>query len=132
MVPYGDGGGFRDAVIFRSGETRLIAAEAYFNDGNATSAATHINALRNRAGLGNIAPGNIDIDLILDESAKELAGEVSRWMELKRTGKLLERALAHNPHVALNNAIREFHLFRPIPQTEIDLTNGALTQNDNY
>ena len=132
MVPYGDGGGFRDAVIFRSGETRLIAAEAYFNDGNATSAATHINALRNRAGLGNIAPGNIDIDLILDESAKELAGEVSRWMELKRTGKLLERALAHNPHVALNNALREFHLVRPIPQSEIDLTNGSIGQNDDY
>ncbi|MCH7409456.1 RagB/SusD family nutrient uptake outer membrane protein [Belliella sp. DSM 111904] len=136
-VPYTNPGinpdGERDAIIMRAGETRLIAAEAYLNSNNTSKAAEHINAIRSRAGLNTpITANQITIDLILDESARELAGEVSRWMDLKRTGKLIERVLAHNPHAALNNAIRPFHLLRPIPQAEIDVTGGALSQNPDY
>ena len=32
-----------------------------------------------------------DIDVILDERARELCGEQQRWFDLKRTGKLIER-----------------------------------------
>ena len=136
-VPYTNPGirpdGERDAVIMRSGETRLLAAEAYFRLNNAAKAAEHINAIRSRAGLSQpITPAQVNIDLILNESARELAGEVSRWMDLKRTGKLIERVLLHNPHAALNNAVRPFHLVRPIPQSEIDVTGGTLTQNPSY
>ena len=138
-VPYGsadgvgdDGGGFRDAVIFRSGEAHLIAAEAYMKDNKTETAVEYINALRNRAGLDNIAASDVTIDLILDEGAKELAGEVCRWCDLKRTGTLRERVLAHNPHAALNNAIQDFHYLRPIPQSEIDLSAGSLNQNPGY
>jgi hypothetical protein len=124
--------GTRDAVIFRSGETKLIAAEAYLGAGNSASAATHLTELRTRAGIPSpdVDPTDVDLDLILDERAKELAGEVSRWLDLKRTGKLIERVLAHNPHAALNNALKAKHLLRPIPQNEIDQTNGSITQND--
>ncbi|GAB2633091.1 RagB/SusD family nutrient uptake outer membrane protein [Belliella aquatica] len=136
-VPYTNPGinpdGERDAVIMRSGETRLLAAEAYLQLNNTAKAAEHLNAIRSRAGLNQpITPAQVTIDLILDESAKELAGEVSRWMDLKRTGRLIDRVLAHNPHAALNNAIRPFHLVRPIPQSEIDITGGSLTQNPEY
>ncbi|MCH7400052.1 RagB/SusD family nutrient uptake outer membrane protein [Belliella sp. DSM 107340] len=136
-VPYTNPGinpdGERDAIIMRSGETRLLAAEAYLQLNNAAKAAEHLNAIRLRAGLIQpITPAQVTIDLILDESAKELAGEVSRWMDLKRTGRLIERVLAHNPHAALNNAIRPFHLLRPIPQSEIDVTGGVLEQNPQY
>jgi len=136
-VPYTNPGinpeGERDAVIMRSAETRLIAAEAYLNTGDRTRAAQHINALRTRAGLTRqIAPADVTIDLILDESAKELAGEVSRWLELKRTGRLIARATAHNPHVALNKSLQPFHLLRPIPNREIDLSAGKIQQNPGY
>lgn len=136
-VPYANPGinpdGERDAVIMRSGESRLIAAEAYFNAGDRTRAAQHINALRTRAGLTRqVTPAEVTIDLILDESAKELAGEGSRWLELKRTGRLLQRALAHNPHVALNRSLQPFHLLRPIPNREIDLSAGKIQQNPGY
>ena len=136
-VPYTNPGidpeGERDAIIMRSGETRLLAAEAYLNLGDNTKAASHINALRRRAGLCNdYAPQQVTIDLILDESAKELAGENNRWADLKRTGKLLERALAHNPHVALNNAIRPHHLLRPVPNSEVEVSAGKITQNPGY
>lgn len=136
-VPYTTGGqaflGERDAIIFRSGGTRLIAAEAYFMAGNAGEAANHLNAIRSRAGITTSLDGSdIDIDLILNERAKELAGETSRWMALKRTGTLIERVLAYNPHAALNNAIAEKHLLRPIPQSEIQVTDGQITQNPGY
>lgn len=125
--------GERDAVLIRSGETRLIAAEAYLQAGDAGKAAAHVNALRQRAGLDRMVDaGNIDLDVILDESAIEMAGEISRWMDLKRTGKLQERVLAHNPHAALNNAIKPFHSLRPIPQSEVDVTGNSITQNDGY
>lgn len=125
--------GERDAVIMRGAEAQLIAAEAYLNMGDRINAASYVNNLRQRAGLtGMVGNDAIDIDIILDESAKELAGEVSRWMDLKRTGKLIERASAYNPHVALNQALRPMHLFRPIPNAEVDLSGGTITQNAGY
>ncbi|WP_460538813.1 RagB/SusD family nutrient uptake outer membrane protein [Echinicola sediminis] len=136
-VPYTNPGinpdGERDAILIRSGETRLIAAEAYLKAGNGAKAAEHINALRARADVETmVAADEIDIDLILDESAIEMAGEISRWMDLKRTGKLEERVLAHNPHAALNKAIKAFHNLRPIPQREVDVSGGSISQNEGY
>jgi starch-binding outer membrane protein, SusD/RagB family len=125
--------GRRDAFLFRSGETILIAAEAALQQGDKKGAAAHLTALRKRAGLiAPVSEDQVTIDFILDERARELAGEVSRWMDLKRTGKLIERVLAHNPHAALHNAIRPYHLVRPIPQSEIDLSSGSLKQNSGY
>ncbi|MFT2009098.1 RagB/SusD family nutrient uptake outer membrane protein [Pontibacter sp. 13R65] len=125
--------GKRDAYIFRAGETRLLAAEAYLKAGNATAAAGHVNALRARAGLTTmLAPEQVDIHAILNESARELAGEESRWMSLKRTGTLQERVLAYNPHAALNKAIEAKHLYRPIPQSEVNVSGGSIAQNTGY
>lgn len=68
----------------------------------------------------------------MDERARELAGEANRWMDLKRTGKLIERTLANNPHAALNGALEQKHLLRPIPQAEIDNSGGSISQNPGY
>lgn len=125
--------GQRDAVLFRSGESTLIAAEAALQQGDKETAAAYLTTLRKRAGLTTpVAEEQVSIDFILDERARELTGEVSRWLDLKRTGRLIDRVLAHNPHAALNNAIRPHHLLRPIPQSEIDLSSGSLKQNSGY
>lgn len=125
--------GERDAYIFRSGGTRLIAAEAYLMDNKPGEAVIHLNAIRSRAGITtDLVAIDVDIDLILNERAKELAGETSRWMTLKRTGTLIERVLEYNPHAALNNAISQKHLLRPIPQSEVEVSGGTIEQNDNY
>lgn len=122
--------GTRDMVVMRSGEAYLIAAEAYLKASNPGTAAERLTTLRSRAGLTTpVTSGQITLDFILDERARELIGEVNRWMDLKRTGKLIERTLLHNPHAAINNALKLKHLLRPIPQYEIDNTAGSITQN---
>lgn len=125
--------GERDMVMMRSGEAYLIAAEAQFNANAAGLAAGHLTTLRSRAGITTpVTEAEVTLDFILDERARELAGEVNRWMDLKRTGKLIERTLMYNPHAAFNNELTEKNLLRPIPQGEIDNSGGTITQNPGY
>ncbi len=128
----------RDIILFRLAETYLIAAEAYFKSGDNTKAAARINSLRTRAALPGktaemqIGASDVDIDFILDERARELAGEYKRWYDLKRTGKLIERTLAHNVLAKKSNTLTTKHLLRPIPQSVIDRDSGEFPQNANY
>jgi len=128
----------RDAFVIRFAELYLIAAEAEFGLGNTQQAATYLNVIRTRAAKpGKVAEmqltaAQVTLDLILDERAREFAGEQLRWFDLKRTGKLVERVKAYNPNVGPN--IQEFHTVRPIPRTQVDaVTNTAeFKQNPGY
>ena len=73
---------------------------------------------------------DVNIDLILDDRAKELVGECHRWNDLVRTGKLVERVRMHNDDAAA--FIQDFHTVRPIPQDQIDRTIGGYAQNPGY
>ncbi len=77
-----------------------------------------------------IAAGQLTIDYVLDERARELLGEGNRWIDLVRTGKLLERVRKYNPVAAAN--IKDFHVLRPIPQQQIDRTESEFKQNPGY
>jgi hypothetical protein len=131
--------GSRDFLMFRLAETYLILAEANLKLGKTAEAVEAINVVRRRAAWPGrqaameITAAQLTLDFILDERERELAGEMFRWFDLKRTGKLLERVRAHNPDARAN--IKEFHLLRPIPQDQIDrTTNGATAfpQNPGY
>ena len=121
----------RPVIAYRLAETYLIAAEAAFRIGNMVDAVTYINTIRTRAAYpsGNIAAmqitaADINIDFILDERTRELCGEVMRWLDLVRTGKLIERVKLHNSEAAIN--ILTKHIIRPIPQEQIDeVTTGT-------
>jgi len=121
----------RDVFVIRFAELYLIAAEAEFNLGNTSGAATYLNVIRTRAAKAGkiaemqIAPAQVTLDLILDERAREFAGEQIRWFDLKRSGKLLERVKAYNPNAG---TIQDFNLVRPIPRTQID----AVTNKDEF
>ena len=122
----------RDAFVMRLAEMYMIAAEAEFNIGKLDSAAYYVNVIRTRAALpGRVAnmqvlPSQITLDFLLDERAREFAGEQLRWFDLKRTGKLLDRVKAMNPDAA--GFIQAFHSVRPIPQAQID----AVTNKDEF
>jgi hypothetical protein len=129
-------GGSRDYQVFRLAETYLIAAEGLLRAGRAADALPYINAVRRRAALPGFAAqmeltaDQLTLDAILDERARELAGESMRWFDLVRTGTLLARVRAHNPDAAAN--IKAHHVLRPVPQTQIDRTAGGFAQNPGY
>ncbi|MDO6808170.1 RagB/SusD family nutrient uptake outer membrane protein [Zobellia galactanivorans] len=126
-------GGYRDTFVFRVAESHLIAAEAYLGAGNPAMAISHMNIVRERAtGVANHYAA-VTIDDILDERALELAGETNRWNDLKRTGKLEERMKLYNPHVIDHGSFDpSVHLLRPIPASEIILSDNNIEQNPGY
>lgn len=127
----------RDVFVIRLAELYLIAAEASLQLQNPGDAAKYINVLRTRAAKTakvadmQVSAGQMTLDFILDERAREFAGEQIRWFDLKRTGKLLERVKAYNPN-ALN--IKDFNLVKPIPRTQIDAVSNKdeFSQNTGY
>jgi hypothetical protein len=128
--------GHRDTYVFRRAETMMLLAEAYVKQGKGADATVLINALRQRAKLtgSDLLTGNATLEDVLDESARELFGESNRWMDLKRTGTLLTRAVQYNVFTAHNHtaaAIDSRYLVRPIPLTEI-MRSPTLTQNTGY
>lgn len=127
-VDLSDRDGSRDFFVFRLAETYLIAAEAAYNlDG---TGAEFINKVRVRA--KQLPLDAISIDVILDERAREFAGEGMRWFDLVRTKTLVERVRKYNPSAAATN-IQDYHIRRPIPQVEIDIINSSeFKQNEGY
>jgi hypothetical protein len=122
------------ATVMRLGEVYLIAAEAEFYLRGANGiAAGYINALRTRVSGQQIAAGDLSVQFILDERARELCGEYTRWYDLKRTGKLNKTYLMQsNPDVG-QYFVDGTHGLRPIPQGQIDaISNPAGFQNPGY
>jgi hypothetical protein len=145
----------RPVILFRLSETYLIAAEAEMYLGNMAKARDYVNVIRRRAAAPGkttqmeITTSQLNIDFILNERTRELCGEFTRWFDLVRTGKLIDRVKANVPalvgskaspipnvtdgygsNAALN--IQPYHVLRPIPQQEIDRTSGKITQNPGY
>jgi hypothetical protein len=128
----------RDAFVIRLPEMYLIAAEASLKLQLPEDAATYINEVRKRAALPGqaaamqITAADVTLDFILDERAREFAGEQMRWFDLKRTGKLISRVQLYNPEAGPN--IKDYHQVRPIPLTQLDaITNkDQFKQNPNY
>ncbi|MFR9537708.1 MAG: RagB/SusD family nutrient uptake outer membrane protein [Rikenellaceae bacterium] len=140
----GSSTGTRDTYLFRLAETYLIASEAALQQGDNTNALKYLNALRERAEINSgslVYPAGttVDIDMILDEGILELVGEVSRWSDLQRTGKLAERVLKYNwdtnnitggLSTNLTSGDTKYQL-RPIPLTWINsLSNGSEIVNN--
>lgn len=91
--------------------------------GDATRAKFLVDEVRKRAGLLPIPA--VSLDAILEERRLELATEGHRFFDLVRTGKAVA-VLGPLGFKANKNEVL------PIPQQEIDVTNGVLKQNQGY
>lgn len=125
---------YKDWYIMRLAETYLLRAEAYLNAGNLEAAAADINAIRKRANATPVTAADVNIDLILDERARELYMEDFRLNTLMRTNKLVEYLMKYNPIVLQNGYKLDNHLNKfPIPNSEIEANKeGGLIQNPGY
>ncbi len=137
----------RPVVIYRFSDVYLIAAEAAFKAGNLINAANMLNVVRQRAAFRKtntaaqntaavaamtINDADVTLDFILDERSREFYGEWQRWHDLVRTRSLVRRVKDWNPEAAPN--IKDFHMLRPIPQSQIDrvVEGPAFPQNPGY
>ncbi len=133
--------GSRDYLAFRLAETYLILAEAQLLQGKVAEATAAINMVRQRAAFPGkaaamtITTADMTMDFLMEERARELAGEQIRWLDLKRWGKLVERVQKYNPQAS---AVKAIHNLRPIPQTQIDRSQkdasgvSVFPQNPGY
>ncbi|MFC4096058.1 RagB/SusD family nutrient uptake outer membrane protein [Euzebyella saccharophila] len=134
-VAFGGRSSTRDIILGRLGETYLMAAEAYLQAGDPATGLQRLNVVRQRAGVVDAELSEFDIDYILDERGRELFGEYHRWFDLKRTGKLVERASLYNAQITESdfNGVGAQKILRPIPQQALDLNqNNDFPQNPAY
>ena len=123
----------KDVYVYRLAETYLLRAEAYFRNGDPEKAAEDLNAIRRRSNADLIAPGDVSIDFILDERARELLFEEPRRRTLIRMDKLVERVRKYGLLESSRSTIQDYNGLWPIPQVAIDANFGAeLEQNPGY
>ena len=122
--------------ILRSSDVLLMVAEAKIRKSGAGAGDVEINMVRDRAGLGPVS--NADMPELIHERRVELLGENQRHQDLIRWDKAgivdivkiygEDRGQYDPPRVF----VRPKHYFFPIPQREIDISNGVLIQNDEW
>jgi len=92
--------------------------------------------VRTRASASLITESDASIDYILDERAREFAGEYNRWYDLKRTGRLVQYVSNYNPDVPSESYMMGedgyYKILRPIPQDAIGLNTATIKQNPGY
>jgi hypothetical protein len=119
--------------LIRYADVLLMAAEVLNENGKPGMAQGYLNMVRARARQGNnsILPDVITSDYtalkdaILEERRHELAMEGFRFWDLVRTGKAAEV-------LGPLGFVPGKHELLPIPQNEIDISQGTLTQNPNW
>jgi hypothetical protein len=153
-------GGISDLYIYRLAGTYLLRAEAYFYKGDLVRAAADINAVRGRAKARLIDPGEVTIDLIMDERSRELFYEEPRKSELTRVSYILadlgmmgynrsnisEKNYYYDRKMTVDNFYRDdilysnyhyrlspYHILWPIPESAIlAASQGHVNQNPGY
>ena len=111
----------------RYADVLLMAAEGLVrSNGSEATALSYVNQVRNRVGLSPLSSsGNQLLDDIYEERRMELATEGHRFFDLIRTGNAQD--VLGTQGFDINT-----HRYLPIPQQEIDASQGVLTQNPGY
>ncbi|PKP10142.1 MAG: hypothetical protein CVU09_08420 [Bacteroidetes bacterium HGW-Bacteroidetes-4] len=143
-------GSYRDFVALNISDIYLVAAEAYLMAGNEGEALNYLNQVRARAGASQLVSfasyqrydpneeayvsADQNIDVILDERARELLGEYHRWMDLRRTRQLVKYNEKWNVNFVYSNIVGgdgNIKWLRPIPADEVGLNTGISSSDQN-
>lgn len=122
-----------DMMVMRTAEVYLIAAEACQQLGIPEEAIKYLKPLRDRAARpGTVAPELTEVteETILDEYAREMAGEFYRWALLKRHHKLGERLKLYNSRAA-RYFNEDIHYNRPISADFLNQIENKDEYGDN-
>ena len=132
-----------DFPMFRLADAYLMFAEAVLRGGTGgdlTTALNYVNAIRTRPGdvaagnaPGAITSGELDLDFILDERARELYWEAHRRTDLIRFGKYTGDTYRWpwKGGVKEGTSIEDKRALFPIPAADLG-SNPNLTQNPGY
>jgi hypothetical protein len=128
-----------DFPLFRLADVYLMYAEAVKrggSGGNITTALQYVNELRERAygdTSGNIAAGDLTLQFILDERARELYWEAHRRTDLIRFGQFTGDTYLWDwkGNVKTGTATDVHYNLFPLPATDL-ATNTNLKQNEGY
>ena len=133
----------RDDIYMRLGKVLLWYAEAANENGNTQAALLAINNVRKRAreGNANVLPNIVTTDknalrlLIWQEQRVEFGQEFERFFELvrqKRAGAVM-RAYAAKYATPKGSGFKDkVNEIFPVPQAEINLSAGSITQNPGF
>lgn len=125
--------------LMRSADVYLLVAEAKIRLSGAGAGDQEINAVRARVGLPPIS--NAGPEELIKERRLELAGENRRHFDLVRWDKIgwvdlvtlyADPKASHTTDQGRKNFQRPRNYYFPLPQEEIDKSNGVLVQNSNY
>jgi hypothetical protein len=111
----------------RYADVLLMAAEGLVRSGGSEGTArSYLNQVRGRVSLSPVSSTGSDLlEDIYDERRFELATEGHRFFDLLRTGKATDV-------LGDQGFVLSTHQYLPIPQQEIDASQGVLTQNPGY
>ena len=119
--------GSDNVIILRLAEMYLVRAEARAQlNGDLQAIKDDIDAVRNRAGLGNTPAASYgELKMAIEQERRvEFAFEGHRWFDLVRTGRAME---------VLDNLSSTNQLLFPIPLSEITANaNPGMYQNPGY
>jgi len=121
-----------DWIVLRYADVLLMHVEAIMAGANETSSSNAITSfmdVRGRAGITDMVSSITKEDL-LNERRVELAFENHRFFDLVRFGMAEEVLSAFSNETG--GSFSATDLLLPIPQREINLSKGLLTQNPGY
>lgn len=135
------GGNWLHTIILRYADVLLMAAEAANETGDGATAAKYLEMVRNRAS-GNLGQSRTLLPYIAyqnqtqmrtaikKERRVEFAMEFERFYDLVRWTPATDGIDA--PTVYASKGYQTKNQYYPIPQPDIDKSNGVLKQNPNY
>lgn len=126
----------QNTYLIRYADVLLMRAEAENEVNGPANAYTFINLVRERAGLSDLS--GLDQEefrlAIRKERATELGFEGGRKYDLLRWGIFVETIKnSTSPFLEIpRQSIQDFHVLMPIPDREVEISNGSITQNPGY